>query len=213
MKRFHVHLGVPDLSASIRFYSDLFGKAPTVREGRLREMDARRSTRQLRDLAARACRRPQPPRTASRVGGRTCGHSHAVRSRRCDGYRRRARRALLLCEIGQALGHRSSGHRLGSVPHAGFDSAVRCGHRRSKGRRGLLFTQGEWRFNARQSGQHLRYLLLTSREPRHAGSRLQRAVPLHRQFRAQHHRGSDLAAASARIASAPSAQDRNRRAR
>jgi catechol 2,3-dioxygenase-like lactoylglutathione lyase family enzyme len=30
MKRFHVHLGVPDLSASIRFYSDLFGMAPTV---------------------------------------------------------------------------------------------------------------------------------------------------------------------------------------
>lgn len=30
MKRFHVHLGVPDLSASIRFYSDLFGTAPTV---------------------------------------------------------------------------------------------------------------------------------------------------------------------------------------
>ena len=30
MKRFHVHLGVPDLAASIRFYSDLFGFAPTV---------------------------------------------------------------------------------------------------------------------------------------------------------------------------------------
>ena len=32
MKRFHVHLGVPDLSASIRFYSGLFGFAPTVRK-------------------------------------------------------------------------------------------------------------------------------------------------------------------------------------
>jgi catechol 2,3-dioxygenase-like lactoylglutathione lyase family enzyme len=30
MKRFHVHLGVPDLPASIRFYSGLFGMAPTV---------------------------------------------------------------------------------------------------------------------------------------------------------------------------------------
>ena len=30
MKRFHVHLGVPDLAASIRFYSGLFGMAPTV---------------------------------------------------------------------------------------------------------------------------------------------------------------------------------------
>ena len=32
MKRFHVHLGVPDLPASIRFYSGLFGMAPTVQK-------------------------------------------------------------------------------------------------------------------------------------------------------------------------------------
>jgi catechol 2,3-dioxygenase-like lactoylglutathione lyase family enzyme len=32
MKRFHVHVGVPDLAASIRFYSDLFGAAPTVQK-------------------------------------------------------------------------------------------------------------------------------------------------------------------------------------
>lgn len=30
MKRFHVHLGVPDLAASIRFYSGMFGMPPTV---------------------------------------------------------------------------------------------------------------------------------------------------------------------------------------
>ncbi len=30
MKRFHVHLGVPDLAASVRFYSDLFGLPPSV---------------------------------------------------------------------------------------------------------------------------------------------------------------------------------------
>jgi catechol 2,3-dioxygenase-like lactoylglutathione lyase family enzyme len=30
MKRFHVHLGVPDLKASVRFYSDLFGTPPAV---------------------------------------------------------------------------------------------------------------------------------------------------------------------------------------
>ena len=30
MKRFHVHLGVPDLAASIHFYSGLFGMPPTV---------------------------------------------------------------------------------------------------------------------------------------------------------------------------------------
>jgi catechol 2,3-dioxygenase-like lactoylglutathione lyase family enzyme len=30
MKRFHVHLGVPDISESIRFYSNLFGMPPSV---------------------------------------------------------------------------------------------------------------------------------------------------------------------------------------
>ena len=30
MRRFHVHLGVPDLSESIRFYSALFGAPPSV---------------------------------------------------------------------------------------------------------------------------------------------------------------------------------------
>jgi catechol 2,3-dioxygenase-like lactoylglutathione lyase family enzyme len=32
MKRFHVHVGVADLDASIRFYSALFGAEPTVRK-------------------------------------------------------------------------------------------------------------------------------------------------------------------------------------
>lgn len=32
MKRFHVHVGVADLDHSIRFYSGLFGAAPTVRK-------------------------------------------------------------------------------------------------------------------------------------------------------------------------------------
>lgn len=32
MKRFHVHLGVTDLRASIHFYSGLFGLEPTVRK-------------------------------------------------------------------------------------------------------------------------------------------------------------------------------------
>ena len=32
MKRFHVHVGVADLDANIRFYSSLFGAEPTVRK-------------------------------------------------------------------------------------------------------------------------------------------------------------------------------------
>ena len=30
MKRFHVHVAVPDLAESVRFYSTLFGAEPTV---------------------------------------------------------------------------------------------------------------------------------------------------------------------------------------
>ena len=33
MKRFHVHVSVPDLDASIRFYSTLFGTGPAVVKG------------------------------------------------------------------------------------------------------------------------------------------------------------------------------------
>lgn len=33
MKRFHVHLSVPDLASSIRFYSGMFGAAPGVVKG------------------------------------------------------------------------------------------------------------------------------------------------------------------------------------
>lgn len=33
MKRFHVHVSVNDLSKSIRFYSAIFGAAPTVEKG------------------------------------------------------------------------------------------------------------------------------------------------------------------------------------
>jgi catechol 2,3-dioxygenase-like lactoylglutathione lyase family enzyme len=32
MKRFHVHMSVKDLDESIRFYTNLFGQPPTVRE-------------------------------------------------------------------------------------------------------------------------------------------------------------------------------------
>ena len=43
MKRFHVHVGVADLDANIRFYSGLFGAEPTRSQGGLREMDGRRA--------------------------------------------------------------------------------------------------------------------------------------------------------------------------
>ena len=40
MKRFHVHVSVPDLEASIRFYSALFGVGPTASHGQARARPA-----------------------------------------------------------------------------------------------------------------------------------------------------------------------------
>lgn len=37
MKRFHVHLVVPELDESVRFYSSMFGAEPTVPTADLRE--------------------------------------------------------------------------------------------------------------------------------------------------------------------------------
>lgn len=40
MKRFHVHVSVKDLSESIAFYNQLFGRAPDQKTGGLRQVDA-----------------------------------------------------------------------------------------------------------------------------------------------------------------------------
>ena len=185
MKRFHVHLGVPDLSASIRFYSGLFGQAPTVQKD---------------DYAKWMLDDPRVNFAISQRG-RDAGVNHlGLQAESADelaGIRAQFEAAdakatvaepgaqLLLREIGQALGDRSAGNRLGGVSHAGFDSAVRIGHRGSKSCGELLLTEFNVRIDARQSGQRLGRVLLT--RPRYARSRLQRAVPLHRQLRAQHH--------------------------
>ena len=58
MKRFHVHVSVADLDASIRFYSTYSGRRRRSEE-RLRQMDARRPAAQLRDLQARGQARRQ----------------------------------------------------------------------------------------------------------------------------------------------------------
>jgi catechol 2,3-dioxygenase-like lactoylglutathione lyase family enzyme len=48
MKRFHVHVSVEDLGASIRFYATVFGGPPTVRKVGLHQVDAGGSAAQLR---------------------------------------------------------------------------------------------------------------------------------------------------------------------
>ena len=66
MTRLHVHVGVENLAASIRFYSTLFAAEPVDAKAGLCEMDARQPARQFRDLA-RARRRRHP---SSRHPGR-----------------------------------------------------------------------------------------------------------------------------------------------
>ncbi len=119
MKRFHVHVARqrsrPEHPASTR---TLFGAEPTVRRSRLRQVDARRSARQFRDLAA-AARTPASTTSASRsTSAEELARARRRNSREADAGRfERAGHDLLLCEVGQALGDRSAGHRLGDVPH------------------------------------------------------------------------------------------------
>ena len=91
MKRFHVHVAVDDLAANIRFYSTVFGAAADRREGRLREVDARRPARQLRDLEPRREARPRPSRPAGRLR-RGAGRARARRSARPRSPRSTSRR-------------------------------------------------------------------------------------------------------------------------
>ena len=77
MKRMHVHVSVEDIAKAIGFYSALFAAKPTVVKARLREMDARRSARELRDLDARARARPR----SSRHPGRGPDELHEVYAR------------------------------------------------------------------------------------------------------------------------------------
>ena len=85
MKRFHVHVGVDDLAASIRFYNRLFASQPAVvREGYAKWM--------LED-----------PR----------GRLLAPAARRCPGTRRPHQ--LLLLNQREELDRRPAGHPMGDV--------------------------------------------------------------------------------------------------
>ena len=105
MKRFHVHLGVLDLAASIRFYSGLFGQAPTVEKGDYakwmiddprinfaisqRGGDAARTAlasiisacRSTAPTSSRACARSSPPPTRPRS---PTSRTRAAATRRSD---------------------------------------------------------------------------------------------------------------------------------
>ena len=95
MKRFHMHVAVKDLEENVRFYSTLFGAAPTVHKP-LREVDARRPARQLRHLDAG--RRRGSITSASRPDRAELEDVHA-RLARADGYVDPEGRGVLLRQV------------------------------------------------------------------------------------------------------------------
>ncbi len=118
MKRFHVHVSVPDLGASIRFYSTLFGTEPAVVKS---------------DYAKWMLEDPRVNFAISQRGGKT-GVNHlglqtdsddgargaqwaVARSR--TGHACRKGNGMLLRTLEQVLGDRSHRHCVGDFPHAG----------------------------------------------------------------------------------------------
>ena len=116
MNRFHVHLNVADLDASIRFYSELFARAADRAQARLRQVDARGPARELRDFRHRSRARHRPPRHPGRIrrGARRAGRAARCRRRQpgAGGSHR-----VLLRALGQAVDRGPAGHALGNLPH------------------------------------------------------------------------------------------------
>ena len=89
MKRFHVHVAVDDLKQSIGFYSALFAAEPSVDQGGLCQVDARRSAGELRHLDPRAAAWPRSSRHPGRDQRRASRDLRPARTGRR--HRRRAR--------------------------------------------------------------------------------------------------------------------------
>ena len=118
MKRFHVHVAVPDLAASIRFYSTLFGAEPSVVKD---------------DYAKWMLDDPRVNFAISHRGSRV-GINHLgfqvdeaaeledIRGRR--GRHGREERLVLLRALGQVLDHRSRGRPVGVVPKPGHSAVL-----------------------------------------------------------------------------------------
>ena len=217
MKRFHVHVAVDDLAANIRFYSTVFGAAADRREGRLREVDARRSARQLRDLEPRREARRRPSRPAGRLRRGAGRAARAGRQRRDRRVRPVAGRVLLRASptsTGSTIRRASPGRRSTRstrFPVFGADTKTAA-----KGRVGVLRAHGAGHAGAVRRAREVALLLLSV--PWRIAS-LQRAVPVHRQLGAQHprrgaaeqHRAGALPAptAPAVIPRAPSIRSRS----
>ena len=183
MKRFHVHVAVDDLASNIRFYSTVFGVPPTVEKP---------------DYAKWMLDDPRVNFAISSAGSSPASTTSACRwnrTRRLTALREQCRAggdrgagpegcSLLLCALGQVLDHRSPRHCLGDLPHARCRSGLRASERpeapkRTRATSCCAPAQATIAIKAAKS----RSLLLMSE----AGTTAQRAVSMHRQFRAQHH--------------------------
>ncbi len=137
MKRFHVHVSVPDLGASIRFYSTLFGTEPAVVKS---------------DYAKWMLEDPRVNFAISQRGGKT-GVNHLGLQTDSDaeldalngqlqagrsGHACRKGNGMLLRTLEQVLGDRPHRHRLGDLPHAGQCPDLQRRGGSCAGRRGLL---------------------------------------------------------------------------
>ena len=98
MKRFHVHLGVPDLPASIRFYSNLFGTAPNV-QSPTTQSGCWTILGQFRDLAPRSHGGLNHLGVQAESAEGTRRHPNPVRAADASATVDEPRRALLLREI------------------------------------------------------------------------------------------------------------------
>jgi len=111
MSRLHVHISVDDLEQNIRFYSALFGTAPSVSKEDYAKWD-------LADPAVNFAISRRGAQTGCCRAGRGAGAPAGCRHQRCCAEWHR----LLLRAFRQVLDPRPAGHRLGGLPHTGFHS-------------------------------------------------------------------------------------------
>jgi len=109
MKRFHVHVAVHDLDQSVRFYSTLFGTAPTIKKD---------------DYAKWMLDDPRINFAISTRAGKAGIDHLGMQAETSAELEEVGSRLLLLCEERQVLDRRPPRHRLGVVPHLGLGAAL-----------------------------------------------------------------------------------------
>ena len=188
MKRLHVHVAVERYLAIHRLLLRAVRRPARRGQDGLRQMDARRSPREFRDLDARAA---NPASTISAFRSRTPDELHEVYARLRAGRRRHHRAGrdrLLLRQIGKVVDRRSRRHRLGNLPHHRRKHRLRRWHRREHSARSRMRSNALAAHRETEPAHRTLGLLL---RVRHDGPSLQRPVPLHRQFGALDHGRGD----------------------